>query len=83
MLDVVAISTLVIPAGVQTINEQAFGYYPKITRIICYATIPPAISNYTVSYTLSNAILSVPAESLELYRQATGWKQFKTIEPIQ
>jgi hypothetical protein len=83
MLDVVAISTLVIPAGVQTINEQAFGYYPKMTRIICYATIPPAISPYTVSYTLSNAILSVPAESLELYRQATGWKQFKTIEPIQ
>ena len=83
LADAEYLTTLIIPAGVNSIKDRAFGSYPKYKRIICYATTPPAIYQNTFTYYSRNMILSVPAESLELYRQDPAWKQIPTIEPIE
>lgn len=64
-----------------------------IDTVICLATIPPKIwgdssgNNYEANsfyqYTVDNITLKVPKESLNNYKVAAGWKDFKTILPLE
>lgn len=88
-------SEIYLPASLKNIGTYAFfsGYnyeYPdKITKVTCEATIPPKIGDNYVGYeafcgiTCNNAKLIVPKESIDLYKKAFNWMDFKNIEGIK
>ena len=74
-----AITTLVIPETVTEIGKKVAEKCKSLTRIECHAVLPPklnAVSNNKVE-------LHVPAESVNAYRSAKNWKNFKTILPLE
>lgn len=74
-----AITTLVIPETVTEIGKKVTEKCKNLTRIECHAILPPkldGVSNNKVE-------LYVPAGSIDAYRNAKNWKNFKTILPLE
>lgn len=73
-------------------------YDSNIDTVVCYATVPPTITaacfayqeiyeendeeNYIDKTTYENAVLCVPAGSIQNYQNAEGWKEFLHIVAI-
>lgn len=80
------LDTLELGSGLKFIGQSAFDNvdpHYSIDHIVCHATEPPtfgALDVFQSSY--SSATLSVPAASLQAYRDHTGWRQFAHIIPI-
>ena len=86
-----------IPKGVTEIGNKAF-YLTKLQNLYVYAINPPVLgeevfitnddyspdSNYfnASKNRQSDAILFVPAESIDAYKAADGWKDFKDIRAL-
>lgn len=74
-----------IPSTVNKLGIQALYKNINLKSIICRALIPPATStgvesiDYGICYDVP---LYVPAESLEVYKSANMWKEFRTILPV-
>lgn len=77
------LTTVVIGNGMENTENYAFGYCPKLKDVYCYAEQVPAVTPYPESPVFDNAItnatLHVPAASIEAYRNAESWKDFKEI----
>ena len=80
-----------IGKGVTTIGENAFSECYNLKSVTAYNPTPIDLLNVNEEgYTYfafeyvdcSNCTLYVPAESIELYKAAEGWKEFGTILPI-
>lgn len=81
------LSDVILPAGLTALGNQAFGICSELKSIRCLASTPPEIKN-TSYYSwnmadnivdwklLRNVALTVPDESLDLYKNAKGWKEF-------
>ena len=77
-----------IGSEVESIGGSMFNvnYYDngENKTVTCYATIPPIISAGCFSeHTYESAVLKVPRESLEAYRNAEGWKKFFKCSAIE
>jgi len=81
---------IILGASVDSIADA----FPRsnINTIDCYATIPPrchkdAFGGPYLSDSMlvskDKVLIRVPAESIELYKQADGWKDFPNIQPLQ
>lgn len=66
--------------SVKEVESYSFGDCTRLSRIYCYAQIPPIFVN--VSIIRGRATLYVPRESLELYKQAYSTGSFADICPI-
>lgn len=69
-----AISSLVIPENVKTIDEWAFTNCHNLKELTCYATEVPWMGNgafYNINY--DESILYVPESSVEAYKAANRW----------
>ena len=74
-----AITTLVIPEGVTLVGKKVTEKCKNLTRIECHAVLPPALGKES-----NNKIeLYVPATSVNAYRSAKNWKNFKSILPLE
>ena len=74
-----AITTLVIPETVTEVGKKVAEKCKSLTRIECHAVLPPkldGVSNNKVE-------LYVLAGSINAYRSAKNWKNFKTILPLE
>lgn len=73
---------ITLPANLTYIGVQAFFYATNLKKVVVQATTPINLSNGNPfsPAAQSKATLSVPAGSVEAYRQATYWKQFGNIE---
>ena len=72
-----------IRSNIQNLNDMIFAHCSSLTKITIYNPIPPNLSGITFSDTdCSICTLYVPAESVELYSAAEGWKEFGEILPI-
>lgn len=77
------LKTLIFPESLEVIDERAFDYCDSLTEITSIATVPPTlIKNAFTTTVYENAILYVPAESVNSYKTAEGWKDFLNIVPI-
>ena len=84
------ISTVSIPASVESIGVMAFGDCYTLNQVTCYATVPPTLEvqgegeNIYRPFTGidKGAILYVPAESLEDYQESEWNNCFCEIRPI-
>lgn len=66
--------------GIQSIDHMAFQACPELERIVCRSTTPPALVESALdSDQYAVMTLYVPAEAVEAYRQADGWKNFAKI----
>lgn len=83
-----------LPQSVKIICYDAFtgGKNARVLKVQCNALIPPMIKIsssgvmtdkfYDAYNQMQNIVLYVPQESLDLYKNTSGWKQFKEILPI-
>jgi len=81
-----SLTSVTIGSSVISIGNYAFFYNGNsLISIICYALIPPNLESNFVFYQVntSSVYLHVPAESIELYRNAQGWRDFQNIVAIQ
>lgn len=76
------ITSIVIPASVERIGEEAFGGCNGLVSITCKASVPPALGDDVFRWVDKSIPLYVPAESVELYRNAFEWKEFTNIQKI-
>ena len=72
------LSTLTIPASVTDIGKKVTEKCKNLTSITCLATQPPTLDKVSND----KVPLFVPAGSLELYKKAKNWKNFKKIEAM-
>jgi len=82
------ITSFTIPAQITSIGNYAFQSCRNLKEVISLCKTPPSISEYTFRYLADNAVLKLPYESIEAYKNATGWKYaidqkvFASIEPL-
>ena len=74
-----AITTLVIPQSATGLGKKITEKCKSLTRIECHAIVPPKLE----SVSNNKVELYVPAESVNAYRSAKNWKNFKTILPLE
>ena len=77
------IKALDLPATLEKMESSAFVGNNNIERVTVRAAAPPV--TYYSAFNIpvyENATLYVPAESIEQYRAANGWKEFANIEAI-
>lgn len=74
------LSYLRIPRSVESIEIDAF-INDNLSTVVSLIENPFDISEYTFSNnTIMNATLYVPEGTIDLYKSAKGWKEFKFIE---
>jgi len=76
-----SLTSVTIPNSVTSIGDGAFDSCRRLTSVTNYATIPQAI-NSNVFNVDKSIPLYVPAESVDAYKAADGWKDFTNILPI-
>ena len=76
------IAKVVIPESVKKIGQLAFLDCNSLTTVVCKSKSVIDISGVPTFFPLSNAILYVPAESVEAYKVANGWRKFSNIQPL-
>jgi hypothetical protein len=74
------LTTVYIGSSVKSIDAYAFSECIALTDVYCLAENVPSTGNYAFAYSpVENATLHVPATSIEAYKAAEPWKNFKDI----
>lgn len=76
------LTSITISDSVINIGNRAFALCSHLTSITDGATTPQTIEVDVFNYVDKSIPLYVPAESVEAYRAADGWKDFTNIQPI-
>ena len=85
------LSKILLPPALQTIGCGAFANCTSLKEVTCLATVPPTreemlpnapTDEIFYGVDVANIPLYVPAESIELYKNADQWKDFGQILPI-
>ncbi len=85
------LSKILLPPALQTIGCGAFANCTSLKEVTCLATVPPTreemlhnapADEIFYGVDVANIPLYVPAESIELYKNADQWKDFGQILPI-
>ena len=75
--------SIAIPSSVTSIGYGVFSGCEFLERIECHSLIPPVINEFIFeNVTYYRGLLYVPAEAVDAYKAAEGWKNFKTILTI-
>ena len=78
-----ALAQVTIGKGVESIGEYAFDYCSALAEMTVLATVPPMVGSLAFDGVSSDIPVYVPAESLEAYKAADGWKEFTNLQAIQ
>ena len=69
--------------SVISIGKGAFSWCSGLTSVTCLSTTPPSIGDYAFDTEVKQKVtLYVPAEAVNRYKTAEGWKDFYNIEAI-
>ena len=71
-----------IPASVESVGENAFGFNPSLRSLTCLAVVPPTTTSWgPVSEDMYKTCkLYVPEGCTDAYKAAEGWKHFFSVE---
>lgn len=75
--DCEALTEINIPAYVETIGAYAFAECTSLSSVYCMAETPPSGESTMFSNSTGNLKIYVPAGSLEAYKAASGWSEYK------
>lgn len=72
--------TVKVGENIEYIGDEAFAHCKALQLVRCTSTTPPLCGNFVFDgLDFNHIILEVPEESVELYRLADGWSDFKYI----
>ena len=75
-----ALESIIIPNSVDSIDYWAFRACNSLQNVYCYAeTVPSSKTDIFEDTPIETATLHVPAASIEAYKAAEPWKNFKKI----
>ena len=78
--DCSALTGIVLPKNVELIEDMAFYGCYSLNSIVCENPEPPVVrGNAFFGVPKDNFTVEVPKGSVEKYREAPGWKEFKRI----
>ena len=73
-----SLTSVTIPDSVTEIGWCAFVYCSSLTSVYCKATTPPAGGSSMFYNNASGRKIYVPMESVEAYKSAEGWSEYKS-----
>jgi len=83
------LQTIIIPSSVDSLYGGTFGQCKDLTEVYCYSPTVPTTLPYQGRITspfidsdIQYATLYVPVQSIDSYKAALYWKDFKEIVPI-
>lgn len=79
------LTTVTLGEQMRVIGGVVFRDCPNITAVTCKAEIPPTfmfLDNAFTPEVYEHAVLKVPQQSIDKYRNAPIWSLFKNIEPM-
>lgn len=78
------LKTVKIGSGLKSIGSYAFMNCPELTDVFCSAVNVPSTNTdvFKNSY-IEHATLHVPTESVDAYKAANNWKNFKSIVSLE
>ena len=76
------LTSVTIGAGMNTIGKNTFISCPNLDTVYCYASVPPTAESAFDYDRLVWMTLYVPKNSIEDYKQATEWKEFDEVLPL-
>lgn len=76
-----AISHVILPSCIESINYRAFYNCPNLSTISCYAIVPPAVESSSFYGIAEDVVLNVLSSAIPSYSEAEIWKNF-TILPL-
>lgn len=74
-----SLSSIVIPSSVTYIGQYAFGECINLNSIKCAAITPPALGSNVFDNVTKSIPLTVPEQSVDLYKAADQWNKFTNI----
>ena len=77
------LTSITIGSGIQTIASMAFTYCTELMDVYCYAKNVTTTEDAFSNSNYNNATLHVPAGSIEAYKAAEPWNQFKKIVALE
>lgn len=81
--DCSSVTTLSIGNNVKTIGNNSFGGMKALTDVYCYSENVPETSYWAFEDSHHRSLtLHVPASSVEAYKAASPWKEFREIVPL-
>ena len=75
------LTSISLPSSITNIGYYAFSGCSSLTSVSCYATVPPTLGTNVFNGIKEQLVVFVPATSIDLYQEATGWKDL-TILPL-
>ena len=76
-----ALTSIVLPNTIESIEAFAFSMCSSLDTIYCYAITPSTTNQY--AFENYDATLYVPCESLEAYKAHEVWGRFNTIQCLE
>lgn len=78
-----ALTEVILPSSLVLCNASPFDYCDNLKKVTCLSIEPPYMTDQ-IPYGLGmeGRELYVPALSINVYKQTTGWDKFLTIKPI-
>ncbi len=74
------LTSLELPASIQSIQKKAFNGCNNISKITCHAIEPPAVMQGAFDgVAKDNFTVEVPAQSVTRYKTESGWSDFRRI----
>ena len=71
-----SLSDISLPASLQTIGYGAFANCTALKSISLHGSTPPALSDKAFQNISAEAIIYVPANAVDRYKAAPGWKSY-------
>ena len=70
-----SLKSVTIPTGVTSIGDKTFSGCSSLDKVYCKPTTPPALGEGSFSGN-DNITIYVPIESVNIYKEANGWKGY-------
>ena len=71
-----AMTTIDLPAALESIGESAFSGCSNLATVTCLATTPPTLGENAFSNCADGLQILVPFGSVDAYKQASVWSEY-------
>lgn len=78
-----SLTSVTIPGSMTSIGTGAFMNCKGLTKVYCYAEQVPETASSAFPSSMRNAVLYVPASSIESYKETSPWSRFGTITALE